>query len=71
MGAAADRIHRGGLDHYQPGATLRHLSIGDQMPVVGKAVFRGVLTHRADGNPVAQRHAALGQRIKKGSSHVR
>jgi hypothetical protein len=34
----------------------------DDVPVVGEAVHAGVLAHRADDDPVPQRHAAHGER---------
>src|SRR6185437_12448293 len=42
------------LRKHQPGATYRARSQMDQMPVVGHSIVRGVLTHRADDDAIAE-----------------
>ena len=56
------RFHRGGLHANQPGATRGAAAEVNQVPVVGKPVFGGVLTHGRNRDPVAQCDLADGER---------
>jgi len=58
MSDAAALFDRGGFHEDDAGAALRELAEVDEVPVVGEPVGRGVLAHRRDDDPVAERHAA-------------
>ena len=46
--------NRGSLQHHQARASLRAAAQVDQMPVVGKAVLRGVLAHGRNANAIGK-----------------
>ncbi len=66
---AAARFHGGGFHHHQGRAADRAAAEMDQMPVVGEAVFARILAHGGNGDAVAKRYAALGQRLEEVDGH--
>ena len=61
----AIRKNRAGFGHHQPGAANGAASEMDQMPVIGKAVPRTVLTHRRNSNAVLESDGTQSERFKQ------
>ena len=66
---AAFRKNRGGLQHDQARAALRAAAQVDQVPVVGKAILRGVLAHGRDADAVGKRDRTKLEGRKKRMGH--
>ena len=66
---APARLHGGGFGHHQAGAAHGPAAQVDQVPVGGQPVHRGVLAHGRDGDAVAKRDIAHGQRSEQVRAH--
>ena len=62
--------HGRGLGEDEPDAAERERAVVHAVPVVRYAVDRGVLAHRRQDDPVAQREAAHREGFEEGGSHA-